>query len=127
MGQGIDVGIAARACWPNGVLIDNRYDQYQEALARTKALIDDPTVKTIFEAAFRFEGVLIRADVFERLPEGRWRLYEVKSSTSFHERYLEEITGPQPDRYVHQAPSSSSSSNFASLRSGVSKPSVNQL
>jgi predicted RecB family nuclease len=39
-----------------------------------------------------FEGVLIRADVFERLPEGRWRLYEVKSSTSFHEKYLEEIT-----------------------------------
>src|SRR6516162_1206063 len=33
---------------------------------------------------------------------------------------------PQPRGYVHQAPSSSSSSAFASLRSGVPKPSVNQ-
>ena len=32
----------------------------------------------------------------------------------------------QPRRYVHQASPSSSSSAFASLRSGVSKPSVNQ-
>lgn len=92
MGVGIEVGKEARKCWPDGILIDSRYDQYQEALARTEALIDDPTVQTIFEAAFRFEGVLIRADVFERLPEGRWRLYEVKSSTGFHEKYLEEIT-----------------------------------
>jgi hypothetical protein len=92
MGQGIEVGIAARACWPGGVLINSRYDQYQEALARTKALIADPSVSVIFEAAFVFEHVLIRADVIERLPEGRWRLYEVKSSTSFHEKYLEEIT-----------------------------------
>ncbi len=32
----------------------------------------------------------------------------------------------QPRRYVHQAHPSSSSSAFASLRSGVPKPSVNQ-
>jgi hypothetical protein len=37
-----------------------------------------------------------------------------------------EPQAPQPDRYVDQAPSSSASSAFASLRSGVSKPSVNQ-
>jgi Domain of unknown function(DUF2779) len=92
MGQGIEVGIAARASWPGGILIDSRYDQYQEALARTKALIADPSVSVIFEAAFVFEHVLIRTDVIERLPEGRWRLYEVKSSTGFHEKYLEEIT-----------------------------------
>src|SRR6516162_5249383 len=33
---------------------------------------------------------------------------------------------PQPRRYAHQAPPSSSSSALASLRSCVSKPSVNQ-
>src|SRR6516225_289726 len=37
-----------------------------------------------------------------------------------------EAEAPQPDSYVHQAPLSSSSSTFASLKSGVSKPSVNQ-
>ncbi len=37
-----------------------------------------------------------------------------------------ETQAPQPRRYVHQAPPSSSSSALASLRSSVSKPSVNQ-
>src|SRR6516164_8698100 len=37
-----------------------------------------------------------------------------------------EAQAAQPNRDVHQSPSSSSSSAFASLRSGVSKPSVNQ-
>jgi class 3 adenylate cyclase len=37
-----------------------------------------------------------------------------------------ETQAPQPRRQVHQAPPSSSSRVFASLRSGVAKPSVNQ-
>jgi hypothetical protein len=52
MGTGIEVGIAARVLWPGGVLIDTRYDEYAEAIARTKALIANPDVPAIFEAAF---------------------------------------------------------------------------
>ena len=37
-----------------------------------------------------------------------------------------EAEAPQPRRDIHQAPPSSSMSAFASLRSGVSNPSVNQ-
>jgi len=37
--------------WPGGVLIDTKYDDYAGAIRRTKALIADPTVPAILEAA----------------------------------------------------------------------------
>jgi len=74
-GMGIEVGIKARLLWPGGVLVEtNRYDDYTEAINRTKALIADPTVPAIFEAAFAYHGVLVRVDSLERLPDGRWRV-----------------------------------------------------
>jgi hypothetical protein len=50
MGMGTEVGIKARLLWPGGVLVDAKYDQ-AEAVRRTKALIADPAVPAIFEAA----------------------------------------------------------------------------
>jgi hypothetical protein len=91
LGVGIEVGVAARDLWPGGVLIDTRYDEYPEAIARTNALIADPAVPAIFEAALTCDGVLIRVDILERLPDDRWRLNEVKSSTKIKDEYLEEI------------------------------------
>ena len=79
--MGIEVGVKARLLWPGGILIDTKYDDYSEALRLTKTLIADPTVPTIFEAALVQDGLLIRVDALERLPDGRWRLNEVKSST----------------------------------------------
>src|SRR5437660_5153730 len=61
-GLGIEVGIKARLLWPGGVLIDTKYDDYAEAIRRTKALIDDLTVPTIFEATLVHDNVLIRVD-----------------------------------------------------------------
>src|ERR1700731_1526900 len=69
-GMGIEVGIMARLLWPGGVLVDTKYDQ-AEAIRRTKALIADPTVPAIFEAALVHDGVLIRVDALERLPDRR--------------------------------------------------------
>ena len=80
-GMGIEVGIKARLLWPAGVLVDPAYNNYAEAINRTKALIADPTVPAIFEAALAHHGVLVRVDALERLPNDRWRLNEVKSST----------------------------------------------
>ncbi len=90
-GMGIEVGIKARLLWPGGVLIDTKYDDYAEAIRRTKALIADPTVPAIFEAALVHDGVLIRVDALERLTGGRWRLNEVKSSTRMKDEHLEDI------------------------------------
>jgi hypothetical protein len=90
-GMGIEVGIKARLLWPGGILIDTKWNDYAEAIERTKALIADPTVIAIFEAALAHHGVLIRVDALERLPDGRWRLNEVKSSTRIKDEYLEEV------------------------------------
>ena len=90
-GMGIEVGIRARLLWPGGVLVDTKYDDYDEAIRRTKALIADPTVPAIFEAALAHDGVLIRVDALEHLPDGRWRLNEVKSSSRIKDEHLEDI------------------------------------
>jgi hypothetical protein len=90
MGMGTEVGIKARLLWPGGVLVDTKYDQ-AEAIRRTKALIADPAVSAIFEAALVYDGVLIRVDALERLPDGCWRLNEVKSSTRIKNEHLDEV------------------------------------
>jgi hypothetical protein len=88
-GMGIEVGIKARLLWPGGALVDTL--DPAEAITRTKALISDPTIPAIFEGALVYHGVLVRVDALERLPEGRWRLNEVKSSTRIKDEHLEDI------------------------------------
>jgi predicted RecB family nuclease len=90
-GMGIEVGIKSRLLWTGGVLIDTKHDDYAEAMRRTEALIADPTVPAIFEAALVHDGLLIRVDALERLSDGRWRLNEVKSSTRIKNEHLEEL------------------------------------
>lgn len=56
-------------------------------LQRTRELIDGGADFPIFEATFRHEGVLIRADVL--IPDGdSWRVIEVKASTSVKEYHV---------------------------------------
>src|SRR3984893_2918751 len=88
MGVGIEVGVAARAPWPSGVLVENPYYEVPQAIAKTNALIANPAVPAIFEAALVHNSVVIRVDALERLPDGRWRLNEVKSSTRVKGEHL---------------------------------------
>jgi predicted RecB family nuclease len=85
------VGIAARLLVPDGVLVQEGPDRHAEAVERTRHLIADPNVPAIFEAAFAFDRVLIRADILERLPSGGWRLGEVKSSTRVKPEHLDDL------------------------------------
>ena len=94
--MGTEVGELARSRFPGGVLVTAGYRQTDAALAQTAALVQDPTVPAIFEAAFLHAGVLIRADVLERVSteEGQacgWRLIEVKSSTKVKDVHLEDL------------------------------------
>jgi Domain of unknown function(DUF2779) len=94
--MGTEVGELARSRFPGGVLVAAGYRQTEAALAQTAELIRDLTVPAIFEAAFLHGGVLIRADVLERVqaaegqPSG-WRLIEVKSSTKIKDVHLEDL------------------------------------
>ena len=73
------VGAIARGLVPDGVLI-SEIDS-EAALARTAALVTEVIPRPLFEAAFRYQGVLVRIDVLSP-SAGGWRLVEVKSSSS---------------------------------------------
>ena len=79
--QGHEVGRLAHGLFPGGVLVTEEPWQHGEAIERTRALLADPSVPAIFEAAFEHDGVRIRADVLERLAGGGFGLREVKASS----------------------------------------------
>jgi hypothetical protein len=94
--MGTAVGELARSRFPGGILVTAGYRQTEAALAATAELVQDFTVPAIFEAAFLHDGVLIRADVLERLQAAEsqpcgWRLIEVKSSTKVKDVHLEDL------------------------------------
>jgi hypothetical protein len=89
--MGHDIGTKAHLLFPGGVLVTEEPWQHAEAVAHTKALMDDEQVPAIFEAAFEFDGIRIRVDVMERLASGAWGIREVKSSTSLKDHYLDDI------------------------------------
>lgn len=74
-----------------GRLIAQDYRHTDEALKETTLALEDETCPAIFEAAFVHQGVLVRADIIERLPEGGWRLIEVKSGTRAKEVFVQDL------------------------------------
>jgi hypothetical protein len=89
MGQVI--GTKAHLLFPGGVLVTEEPWQHAEAVVRTAALMDDPHVPAIFEAAFEYDGIRIRVDVIERLANDTSGLREVKSSSRLKDHYLDDI------------------------------------
>ena len=88
---GTEVGELACERHPGGVLIAQDHRQVAEALEETQRIIQDESVPALFEAAFEHRGVLARADVIERLPEGGWRLIEVKSATRAKDVFAQDL------------------------------------
>jgi predicted RecB family nuclease len=88
---GHEVGRLATRLYPGGVLIEEDHLHHEEAMKSTLAALKDPSVPAIFEAAFLQDDVRIRADILERLDDGRWNLIEVKSSTSVKDYYLPDV------------------------------------
>ena len=94
--MGTEVGELARSRFSGGVLVTAGYRQSEAALAQTAELIQDLAVPAIFEGAFLHGGVLVRADVLERVLTAErqfcgWRLIEVKSSTKVKDVHLEDL------------------------------------
>lgn len=81
LNMGKQIGDTAQLCFPGGELVSEGYRQSSAALERTAALMADPEIPAIFEAAFQFEDTMIRVDILERSGEQSWRLIEVKASS----------------------------------------------
>jgi predicted RecB family nuclease len=87
--QGHKVGMLARQLFPGGVEVCER--SLDQAIRATRELVADPEIPALFEAAFEHDGVLVRVDVLHRRRDGRWRLVEVKSSTSVKQEHLDDV------------------------------------
>ncbi len=78
---GTVVGELARARFPGGVLVTGGSGPWEEAIVRTAALVADPSVPALFEAAFEGEGARVRADVLVRRGPGAFEIIEVKAAS----------------------------------------------
>ncbi len=85
---GHEVGELACRRIPGGHLVAHDHRHIPEALEETCRVIEAGSGPALFEAAFRHCGVLVRADIVERLPGGGWRLTEVKSTTRLKDIFV---------------------------------------
>ena len=90
MRQGREVGLLARQLFPGGVEVGSERG-LEQAIRTTRELVANPEIPALFEAAFEHDGVVVRVDILHRRRDGRWRLVEVKSSTSVKEEHLDDV------------------------------------
>lgn len=88
---GHEVGELATRLFPEGVLIREDHFHHEEAVQTTRNILQNPSVSTIFEAAFLYHDVRIRVDILKRLDNGHWNMIEVKSSTSVKDIHLPDV------------------------------------
>src|SRR5438552_7889944 len=86
--MGTEVGILAHGRFPGGALVADR--DLSQALEHTARLVQDASVRAIFEGTFQFNGVIVRVDILERAPNGTWNLIEVKSATDLKDEYFDD-------------------------------------
>lgn len=86
---GTDVGILAQSLFPGGIEIPFDGMSLSAQLALTREAIGNGA-QTIYEAAFSFDNLFVKADILHRGESG-WELYEVKGSTRLKDVYLNDI------------------------------------
>ena len=72
-------------------MVAHDHKHVPEALEETWLVVDAGAAQALFEAAFQHEHVLVRANVLERLPDGAWRLAEVKSTTKLKDVFVLDV------------------------------------
>src|SRR5436190_14431355 len=87
--QGRQVGEAARARYPGGVLIDLPHNAGAARVAATRKALADGA-PAVFEATFIADDTFVAIDVLEKQGDG-YRLTEVKSSTSQKNEHISDV------------------------------------
>jgi len=87
---GHDVGLLAQQLFPGGVEVPFEGVKLSEQIRQTRELIESGA-ETIYEAAFSYDNVFVKADIMHRV-NGRWRMGEVKSSTQAKEVYINDAS-----------------------------------
>lgn len=77
--EGTYIGELAQGLFSGGEAIRFEEGSFEEKIEKTQKLIDSG-VKTIYEATFQYDDVLVMVDILHK-GKGGWELYEVKAST----------------------------------------------
>ena len=77
--QGHDVGDLAKQLFPGGLEIGPGVRRWDRVVADTQRALTQR--RPLYEAAFRNGGAACRVDILVPVPDGRWDVLEVKSST----------------------------------------------
>ena len=86
--QGIRIGKKAHDLYPGGQLVDEM--NILSASKKTKDLINDPSVATIFEATFLKDNYVAKADILTWKING-WHLIEVKSNITNKKEFVDDM------------------------------------
>ncbi len=87
--QATNVGILAQSLFPEGVdASPESVFNFQQSVLDTISHLEDGE-RIIYEAAFQYNRVLAALDILVRDEDG-WKAYEVKSSTSVSETYIQD-------------------------------------
>jgi hypothetical protein len=74
------IGALARDRYPAGRLIGHDHLHHTDAELATQSALSDPGIPAIYEGAFSFDQVGVRADILTRARDLRFDLFEVKST-----------------------------------------------
>ena len=89
MSQGTTVGELAREYFPGGKMAVLEDYPCLESAARTWEFIEQG-VETIYEATFIYDDTLVAVDMLHK-KDGKWRLYEVKSTNSVKSQHIKDV------------------------------------
>ena len=79
----------ARALFPGGVLVE-RNNPHRDPFVFTQALIDNPAIPSLFEAAIQCDDLVVFVDVLTRDGTG-WILTEIKAGTSVKDKHIDDV------------------------------------
>lgn len=79
----------AKMLFKDGVQVSGKLE---ESLQKTKDLLKDKTIKTIFEPVFEYDGFVAKADILHGDDStGLWEIIEVKSGNKWKNKYISDI------------------------------------
>ena len=86
--RGHQVGYLAQQLFPGGIDVSEKAKNSKAAFELTQQLLKE-SIKTIYEATFIFNGVLVMVDILH-FDGVHWMAYEVKSSLKISEAYVKD-------------------------------------
>ncbi|MFC1978750.1 DUF2779 domain-containing protein [Chloroflexota bacterium] len=89
--SGTKIGELARDIYPGGTLITENHFQHEQAVESTKAVLHDTSTPAIYEAAFLYDDIRIRADILVKVDDNLFDLVEIKSTTKTKDEHISDV------------------------------------